>query len=62
MVQLTSIFDVWIARVLVIGHGNRLSHALTPEQPRKRAVGSTQVHVVPDVLPHSFDEFRKTIE
>ncbi len=23
---------------------------------------STQVHIVPDVLPHSFDEFRKTIK
>src|SRR5262249_22987460 len=23
---------------------------------------TTQVHIVPDVLPHSFDEFRKTIK
>ena len=23
---------------------------------------STQVHIVPDVLPHSFDEFRKSIK
>jgi PhoPQ-activated pathogenicity-related protein len=23
---------------------------------------TTQVHIVPDVLPHSFDEFRRTIK
>ena len=36
---------------LVFDSGNKVPYKLT-----------TQVQIVPDVLPHSFDEFRKTIK
>jgi PhoPQ-activated pathogenicity-related protein len=43
----------WIAFFveLVFDSGDRIPYKFT-----------TQVHIVPDVLPHSFDEFRKTIK
>jgi hypothetical protein len=33
---------------------------LTPD--RRSFLFTTQVHIVPDVLPHSFEEFRKTLK
>ena len=47
--------------------GDRLDRAffaeLTYDGPGKVPYKfTTQVHIVPDVLPHSFDEFRKSIK
>ena len=54
----------YVARVKTPEHGWTAFFAeLTYDGPDKVPFKfTTQVHILPDVLPHSFDEFRKSIK